>query len=132
MARYCRVNNDAVALKIVNDHLTRLGYRTVCKQTAEEASELVRTDPPAVIVLELLLHGMNGFRFLEELRRTPIGRLIPVIVWTVKALSLDERRRLRDSAQAIMPRGDTSDLLERLTPYLTNAQRSPDSPGGAS
>jgi CheY-like chemotaxis protein len=122
------VDNDPAALKLVSANLDQLGYRAICAQTAEEALELVRIERPAAIVLELLLQRMSGFQFLEELRRTAAGRLIPVIIWTVKDLSLEERRRLRDSAQAIVPRDGTGDLLEQLRPYLTNAHGHKDNP----
>ena len=117
------VDNDLATLKLVTANLNQLGYRTVCKETAEEALELVRNESPAVIVLELSLPGMNGFQFLAELRRTVKGRQIPVIVWTVKDLSSDERLRLRHSAEAIVPRDGASELLKQLNPYLTGAQR---------
>ena len=46
--------------------------------------------------------GMSGFEFLERLRRDPTVRLVPVIVWTGKDLSIDERARLRVSANAVV------------------------------
>ena len=63
------------------------------------------------------------FQFLDQLRRTAEGRQIPVIVWTAKDLSGDERLRLRDLAQAIVPRDGAGELLKQLTPYLPGPQR---------
>jgi signal transduction histidine kinase/CheY-like chemotaxis protein len=127
------VDQDRPSLKLITANLNQLGYPAVCTESAEEALELARKDPPAVIVLELLLPGMNGFQFLDELRRTPGGRRIPVIVWTVKDLDVDERRRLRAMVQAIVPRDAVTPLLEQLSRYLkAESDLSPDTQGGAS
>jgi hypothetical protein len=40
-------------------------------------------------------------------------------VWTAKDLSSHERRQLRDYAQAIVPRTDAGDLLDKLRLFLT-------------
>jgi CheY-like chemotaxis protein len=121
------VDNDRASFKLITANLNQLGYPAVCTESAEEALELVRKDPPAVILLELLLPGMNGFQFLDELRCTPAGRRIPVIVWTVKDLDVDERRRLRALVQAIVPRDAVTPLLEQLSRYLKgpNATQAP-------
>ncbi|HJU12481.1 MAG TPA: response regulator, partial [Candidatus Binataceae bacterium] len=112
------VDNDPVVLKLMATNLKQLGYRAVCVETAEQALEIVRRDPPTVIVLELLLPGMNGFQFLEELRRMPAGQRVPVVVWTVKDLNAGERRRLRTSVQAIMQRDGFNALLQQLNHFL--------------
>jgi signal transduction histidine kinase/CheY-like chemotaxis protein len=119
------VDKDIATLKLVSAKLSQLGYRTVCESTAEQALEVVRNEAPAVIVLELLLPGMNGFQFLDQLRRTAEGRYVPVIVWTAKDLSAEERLRLRDSAQAIVPRDGAGELLKQLSPYLPSLQHEP-------
>ena len=127
------VDHDRASLKLITANLNQLGYPAVCMESAKEALELARKDPPAVIVLELLLPGMNGFQFLDELRRTPVGRRIPVIVWTVKDLEVDERRRLRAMVQAIVPRDAVTPLLEQLSRYMkAESDLSPDTQGDAS
>jgi CheY-like chemotaxis protein len=67
---------------------------------------------------------MDGFTFLERLRRTAAGHRTPVIVWTVKDLSADERRRLKASAQAVVQKGQggTAALLAQLQAYVPAAR----------
>jgi PAS domain S-box-containing protein len=127
------IDHDLASLKLITANLNQLGYRTLCVQSAEQALELVRKDPPAVIVLELLLAGMNGFQFLDELRRMPVGRCIPVIVWTVKDVSINERRRLHSSVQAVMQRDGITALFDQLGRFLPqiHCDRNQHTPGGA-
>jgi CheY-like chemotaxis protein len=72
------------------------------------------------VVLDLLMPGMNGFEFLDQLRQTPAGRAVPVIVWTVKDITEPERVRLRQSAQAVVQKvqGGAGALVEGVRPYL--------------
>ena len=68
---------------------------------------------------------MNGFQFLDELRRMPVGRSLPVVVWTVKDLTAEERRRLRTSVQAIMQRDGLTAVLEQLARLLPKNESQP-------
>jgi CheY-like chemotaxis protein len=75
---------------------------------------------PRAVVLDLVMPGMNGFEFLDRLRRDPAGRGVPVIVWTVKDLSSDEHALLRASAQAVVSkgRGGSAAVIAELRTFL--------------
>jgi PAS domain S-box-containing protein len=114
------VDDEASSLRLMDATLKQWGYRPICKLDAEEALAAVQLEPPALIVLDLLMAPMNGFEFLDRLRHTSAGRKIPVIVWTVKDLSEEERQGLRASAQAVVFRNQdgAAALLDELHRYL--------------
>jgi PAS domain S-box-containing protein len=113
------VDDDTRSLKLAELLLAEMGYRSVCESNSERALQAARRDPPAVIVLDLLMPGMNGFEFLSELRRTTAGKHVPVIVWTVKDLSATEREQLRASAQAVVVKSPSgTQLLDELRAYV--------------
>ncbi len=114
------VDDDTSSLRLMDATLKQWGYRPICKLDAAEALAAVNADPPAVIVLDLLMAPMNGFEFLDRLRHSAAGRKIPVIVWTVKDLTEDERLSLRAAAQAVVFRNQdgTAALLDELHRYL--------------
>jgi CheY-like chemotaxis protein len=72
------------------------------------------------VVLDLLMPEMDGFEFLDRFRRTEAGARTPVIVWTVKDLTAEERVRLRTSAQRVVQKGagEVSALVEELNAYV--------------
>jgi signal transduction histidine kinase/DNA-binding response OmpR family regulator len=101
------VDDDPNALRLMAATLTQLGYTTRCEHDGAAALGAARSAPPSAIVLDLIMPGMSGFEFLEQLRRDPAGRRVPVIVWTGKDLTVDERAQLRASANAVVAKDPT-------------------------
>ena len=69
---------------------------------------------------------MDGFEFLRRLRDLPEGKQIPVLVWTSKDLTAEERTRLARSAQGVMPKqgaGPGASLLHELRQHLDGNPR---------
>ena len=63
---------------------------------------------------------MSGFEFLDQLRGEPNGRGVPVIVWTGKDLTRDERDLLRASANAVVSKGNggSAGVIAELSAHL--------------
>jgi DNA-binding response OmpR family regulator len=70
---------------------------------------------------------MDGFEFLRRLRETTEGTHLPVLVWTSKDLTADERVRLARSAQGLLPKPGSAPgaaLLHELRAQLERSPRS--------
>jgi CheY-like chemotaxis protein len=37
------------------------------------------------VIADLLMPHVDGFEFISRLRTVPVGRDVPILVWTVKA-----------------------------------------------
>jgi CheY-like chemotaxis protein len=113
------VDDESQTLKLADVALRHLGYRPVCHRDAKAALVAATLDPPAAIVLDLLMPGLDGFEFLRQFRRTPGGQNTPVIVWTQKELTVADRRRLRALAEVIVVKSEgTKVLLEELRAHV--------------
>jgi PAS domain S-box-containing protein len=114
------VDDDPATLKLADAALRELGYRPVCKSNAEEALAAIEADPPAVVIVDLLMPRVDGFEFISRLRTFPAGREVPVLVWTIKDVDGDDSRRLRASAVAIVSKsaGGPQALVEQLRRLL--------------
>jgi PAS domain S-box-containing protein len=99
------VDDDEGSLKLMAAALTQLGFQAVGMTNAEEALHAAGSAPPSAIVLDLLMPGMDGFEFLDLLRDAPATSRTPVLIWTVKDLSIQEQARLSRSVQAIVRKG---------------------------
>jgi CheY-like chemotaxis protein len=91
----------------------------VCYVTPRRALDAARADPPAAIVLDLIMPELDGFQFLRQLRADRATRATPVIVWTVKDLSADEADRLAGLVRRVVQKGThAAELLRELETVL--------------
>jgi DNA-binding response OmpR family regulator len=121
------VDDDSTALKLADVNLGPAGFRVVCARSAEEGLSLAASDPPTVVVVDLLMPGADGFEFIERFRRESHGSHVPIVVWTVKDLTAQEHDRLQSFATAIVLKrdGGVKTLLMTLRQLLSIDSPSP-------
>lgn len=95
---YVEDNEASVALM---EHIIggSVGWRLVTAGDAESALEIVRRDPPDVILMDINLPGMNGFEAVRRLSRLESGRDVPVIAVSANAMPEDISRARRAGFQ---------------------------------
>jgi two-component system, NtrC family, sensor kinase len=99
------VDDDPDVRALLRRMLEREGYAVDEADDGRVALEQVRERAPGAILLDLMMPEMDGFEFLEELRRDEMGRGIPVIVVTGRELSAEDHRRLNGSVERILQKG---------------------------
>jgi CheY-like chemotaxis protein len=67
-------------------------YRYAEAADGADAIELVRTESPDLVVLDLMLPQRSGFDVLAAIRADPAGRAIPVVVLTAWTHATEEAR----------------------------------------
>jgi DNA-binding response OmpR family regulator len=114
------VDDDAPIRKLMETHLKGMGYRSATAKDGKEGLERAHREPPAAVVLDLMMPRMDGFEFLERFRATREGQGVPIIVWTNKDLSMEERARLEGRAQMVLSKGEggSLELVNRLQAML--------------
>jgi DNA-binding response OmpR family regulator len=67
-------------------NLEREGLRAVVAETGEKGLELAldKNNPPALVLLDLMLPGMSGTELCRRLRREPSTRRTPIIMLTAR------------------------------------------------
>ena len=78
--------------KLERDILQFHGYRTVEADNAEEGIRLAQATPPALVLMDIQLPGMNGIEALRHLRADPRTRAIPVIAVTASVMTQDRQK----------------------------------------
>lgn len=77
------VDDNKLAVEIIEDLLKTWGYRTKVCSTSSEVFCCVRAFKPDAILLDIMLPGMNGFAICNKLKSAPQTSGIPVIILTV-------------------------------------------------
>jgi CheY-like chemotaxis protein len=102
------VEDDPLSRSLLRDAAERLGCRVVEAEDGSVGLACARAERPSLILLDLMMPVMDGFEFLEELRRDAGGDTIPVVVVTAKDLSPEERETLGLKRDRILEKGGRS------------------------
>jgi GAF domain-containing protein/CheY-like chemotaxis protein len=102
------VDDDADVRLLLHRMLEKAGFAVVEAEHGRAALARLAELTPELILLDLMMPEMDGFEFLEELRRLPVRRSIPVVVFTAKELTHDDRRRLSGSVERTLEKGSVS------------------------
>ncbi|MEW6202688.1 MAG: response regulator [bacterium] len=78
------VDDDLDLLEGLSLFLTGEGYETSCAKDGGEALRSARGVMPNLIILDVMLPDIDGFKVCELLKQDPDTRSIPVIFLTVK------------------------------------------------
>lgn len=83
------VDDEKHIVRLVQVNLERAGYTVVTANDGKEALQKVSDENPDLVVLDVMMPYMDGFEVLQNLRRNPSTRDIPVIMLTAKAQDAD-------------------------------------------
>jgi threonine synthase len=83
----------------------RKSYRVYHAKDGWEGLAMARQKLPDLIVSDLMMPGIDGFGFVEELKLDPRTKDIPVVVVSAKDITPDERKRLNGHIQAVYQKG---------------------------
>ncbi|QTA83937.1 Two component system response regulator histidine kinase, GAF domain-containing [Desulfonema limicola] len=123
--KYQKVSNSSPVLIVednedVRDMLQRMtqkqGYNTVTAKNGKEGLEQLSSIYPGLILLDLMMPEMDGFQFIEELRKNDLWQSIPVIIITAKDITAEDRIRLNGYVEKILLKGSygKDELLEEI------------------
>lgn len=85
------VDDNAIIRRLQEAQLEALHVQLVAASGGEEALALMRSIQPDLVLLDVVMPGMDGFRVCESLKSNPATREVPVMV--VTALGKDARDR---------------------------------------
>jgi signal transduction histidine kinase/DNA-binding response OmpR family regulator len=102
------IDDDKVARYLVRKTLAGSPYMVIEASDGAEGLVLARQHQPDVIFLDFVMPTMSAFDVLDDLKRDPATRNIPVVIYTSKNLAEDERTRLESEASAILSKQSLS------------------------
>jgi signal transduction histidine kinase/CheY-like chemotaxis protein len=119
------VDDDPESRDLVRRHLDKLGWTIAEAADGGGALEwLARNQLPAMILLDLMMPGMDGFAFLEEMGNHPEWRDIPIVIVTAKQLGAAERELLAGRTRDVIEKGagDLAGVLRQAVVRLTRSK----------
>ena len=104
----------------ISRRIQSFGLRTVCSGDGLEALQLVYSERPALVILDVNLPGMDGFQVCTRVKRDPDMQHIPIIMLTSASSAASTIHGLEVGANDYIPK-DTfamDNLVAALTAYL--------------
>ena len=86
------VDDNPTNLKLVSDVLECSGYPILKAEDAEAALAVIQKNPPALILMDIALPGMDGLTLTRKLKSEPTTKDIRIIALTAFAMKGDDQK----------------------------------------
>ena len=124
MTRIVVADDDRMFRKVAETTLRRQGYEVTTASDGEEALQLIRSERPDMIVLDLIMPKLQGFDVLQTLKQDPLTSAIPVIVLSSLTQEQDKQEALDLGAVAYFNKTtfSMSELVKQVESTLAKGQ----------
>jgi DNA-binding response OmpR family regulator len=113
------VDDDEGTCDLLTTLLARHGYATRAATSGADCLAIVAREPVTLLVLDVVMPGMDGFRVCEALRKTPAGRRLPVLLLTGYDDLATRRQGMRHGVSEFLTKPvDPDELLDRVRTQL--------------
>jgi DNA-binding response OmpR family regulator len=103
---------------------SREGWQVAAALDGETAIERLLSEPPDVLVLDVMLPPLNGFEVLKRLRSEPSLKHLPVLVLTAKGQEKDRHTAMRLGADAFVTKPFSNrDIVQQVRELAGIADR---------
>jgi CheY-like chemotaxis protein/signal transduction histidine kinase/HAMP domain-containing protein len=141
-----KLNPNPATIMIVDDNpvdrnqikqiLQQENLHNIEAESGMKCLEMLSLNQPDILVLDLMMPGMNGFQVLDEIRKRPETRDLPVIVVTAKDLTPYDKAQLTGKVATVLKKNtdvparifaEIKRILDQIKMNPT-ANRKPDGP----
>jgi CheY-like chemotaxis protein len=99
------IDDDPVALELVAAVLGPEGYTVLRAEDGDDGVDVALRERPALVIVDLLMPGTDGFEVVERLQADPRTTDIPIVVLTAKVISEADRQRLNSRIAHLAEKG---------------------------
>lgn len=92
------VEDEEDILELVRYNLAKVGHHVTGVTTGEAGLKAARSDPPDLVLLDLMLPGVDGLEVCRLLRREDATRSVPIVMLTARGEESDVVKGLETGA----------------------------------
>jgi len=114
------VDDDARNIFALSSVIERRGMRVLTATTGNEAISLINSTPDlAIVLMDIMMPEMDGYRTMQVIRENPAFRRLPIVALTAKAMKGDREKCLEAGASDYLAKPvNTEQLLSALRMWL--------------
>jgi len=118
------VDDDPSILSAISFALTKEGYNVHSSTSAKRALEIVRTEKPELIISDITMPEMDGYAFLQELKKDEAAKMIPFIFISAKGDTTDRIKGLKTGVDDYLSKPfEIKELAARVEALLARVDR---------
>lgn len=115
------VEDDPAVRQSMEELLRHQGHRVLTAADGEEGLRLVREKRPDLIILDVALPGMDGFRVATLIKGDPALQKIPIILYSGRLEESFAILAYETKAEYFLPKGgNLRPILEAIKQLLEN------------
>ncbi len=113
------VDDNYTNVELLRAHLKPYPYELAVAQDGEEALRKIESDPPDLVLLDLMMPGLSGYEVCERIKKDKKTQFIPVIVITALKELNDKIKAIEMGADDfLMKPFNKVELLTRIKSLL--------------
>lgn len=105
------VDDEPDLTRILTILFEAFGYQTQTATDGVQALSAARTDPPDLIVMDVMMPGLNGYEACAKLKKDPATARVPIIMLSAKAQQTDRLMGIDAGADAYLSKPFENALL---------------------
>jgi len=119
MAKLLLVEDNEMNRDMLSRRLKKRGYEVVIAVDGQEGLEMVKTETPDLILMDMSLPVIDGWEATRRIKADPETRDIPVIALTAHAMAADREKALDAGCDAYETKPvELPSLLEAIEKLL--------------
>jgi CheY-like chemotaxis protein len=96
MKKILLVDDEENVLKVMGEMLERGGYRVIYADSGKMCLEILETEKPDLILMDIMMPEMNGWEVVEKIKEDESNRDIKISMLSVKSMKKDVEKSLVD------------------------------------
>ncbi|MFQ3549894.1 MAG: response regulator transcription factor [Armatimonadota bacterium] len=117
------IDDEQDTCELISQYFERAGYEVACANDGPEGIEMLRTQRPSMVILDLMLPSMDGLDVCKEIRKSSN---VPLIILSGRADEVDRVLGLEMGADDYITKPFSNrELLARVKSVLRRAEYIP-------
>jgi two-component system cell cycle response regulator DivK len=124
--RILLVEDNPMNRRVAQFILKSQGYTVLEARDGREALDLLKTELPDLVLMDLQLPGLDGFAVTHMIKENSATKNIPVVALTAYAMKGDAERALEAGCDGYITKPiDPDQFPETIASYLKNRREQP-------
>ncbi len=112
------IEDDPFLSSLIAKKLSIVGAKMINYKSGKEALAAMEKDTPDVVILDLVLTGESGFDVLQNIKKMPALKAVPVILLSNLAEESDQKKGLELGAEKFLIKSNLS--LDQIISEIQN------------